>query len=40
MTTATGQALHDALTRDDGQEEVLFATYQPSTGRTRSHGVS
>lgn len=36
MTTATGQALHDALTRDDGQEEVLFATYQPSTGRTRS----
>lgn len=36
MTTAIAAALHNALTRDDGQEEVVFATYQPSTGRTRS----
>lgn len=36
MTTVTAATLHNALTRDDGQEEVIFATYQPGTGRTRS----
>lgn len=33
---AIAAALRNTLTRDDGQEEVIFATYQPSTGRTRS----
>jgi hypothetical protein len=35
-TTDVASALHQRLIRDDGQEEVLFATYQPSTGASRT----
>ena len=35
MTADTEQQLLDLLVRDDGQEDLCLATYQPSTGMTR-----
>ena len=36
MTADTEQQLLDLLVRGDGQEDFCLATYQPSTGLTRS----
>ncbi len=35
MTTVTDEALRGHLLRDDGQEDLCLATYQPSTGLRR-----
>ena len=36
MTAPTEEALLDRLVRADGQEDILLATYRPSTGATRT----